>query len=92
LTFPDLRAIFLAEERGISGVPVMRDFLISTKAAFSRCILSGDMAVEVWGFSVYNIIGLVYPGTGGTETLAGLPDSGEAPCRDARGVGEALPK
>ena len=53
---------------------------------------NGDMAVEVWGFSVYNIIGLVYPGTGGTETLAGLPDSGEAPCRDARGVGEALPK
>ena len=50
------------------------------------------MAVEVWGDPVYNIIGLVYPGPGGTETLAGLPDSGRAPCGNAHGVGEALAK
>ena len=49
------------------------------------------MAVEVWGDPVYNIIGLVYPGPGGTETLAGLPDSGRAPCGDTHGVGEAMP-
>ena len=49
------------------------------------------MAVEVWADPVYNIIGLVYPGPGGTETLAGLPDSGRAPCGDTHGVGEAMP-
>ena len=55
-------------------------------------VSGGGMAVEVCGDSVYNIIGLVYPGTGGTETLAGLPDSGRASCGNAHGVGEALAK
>ena len=40
----------------------------------------GYLAVEVWADPVYNNIGLEYTGPGGTETLAGLPDSGRAPC------------
>ncbi len=40
----------------------------------------GNLAVEVWADPVYNNIGLEYTGPGGTETLAGLPDSGRAPC------------
>ena len=40
-----------------------------------KCELDGDVVVEIWGYLVYNKIGLVYTGLGGTETLAGLPDS-----------------